>query len=68
MLDEIQEDWKDKYQTLKSKGKRQIALLKDQIDKEIEVLRFTSEHEGLEKGMLNNQINREEQKMEEINR
>ena len=49
LLDEAQEEWKEKLENLESKGLRQKRNLKDQIKKEAEVMQARIEKEGNEK-------------------
>ena len=63
LLDEAQEEWKEKLETLETKGLRQKRNLKDQIKKEAEVLLARIDKEGQEKIQLEKQIAEEDKRI-----
>lgn len=67
LLDEAQEEWKDRLENLEGKGLRQKRNLKDQIRRELDVLQFRIEKEGNERLALEDQIAQEDQRIRELN-
>lgn len=67
LIDELQEDWKDRYENLEVKGQRQKSVLEDELKKDMEVLKFTVNHENAEKQRLETQLQKENQRIEDLN-
>lgn len=59
LLDEAQEEWKDRLEHLEEKGKKQKQNMKDQMKREVEVLNFKIEKEGNDKLTLETQVENE---------
>ena len=67
LLDEAQEEWKDRLENLEGKGLRLKRNLKDQIKRELDVLQFRIEKEGNERLALEDQLAQEDQRIRELN-
>jgi hypothetical protein len=60
LLDEAQSEWKDRLQHLEEKGMKRKKNIKDQMNREIDVLNFKIDKESKDKETLEKQVNNED--------
>lgn len=65
LIEEAQEDWKEKYEHMKTKGKKQKHLLQEQIQKDLDVMQAKIDQEAEDKVRLTKLLGLENSKIEE---